>query len=176
MGDLIFGFAANSLRADNRLLYIACVTDKLPNGQYYTTTKFADREDCIYEQRGNRFVWRSGALHHGPSDLVHDLGEYPAYARADVLLSDDFRYFGENGSAEYKDRFPLIKDAVENLGRGHRVQHDEPLRIQLQSLMSEVWNGPAQCVAGKPTSAPRRGVSHRSRSCGVLGDAGPRKK
>lgn len=29
-GDLIFGFAANSLHADNRLIYIARVTEKIP--------------------------------------------------------------------------------------------------------------------------------------------------
>lgn len=107
-GDLIFGFAAKSLHADNRLLYIALVTAKARSGNYYTMGRFAHRGDCIYERRGDRFVWRSGALHHGPRDLVHDLGEHPDYAKANVLLSDDFRYFGANGSAEYKARYPLI--------------------------------------------------------------------
>jgi hypothetical protein len=60
VGDLILGFAAKSLHADNRLLYVARVTDKAPNGEYYTTAKFARREDCIYERSGNRFLWRQG--------------------------------------------------------------------------------------------------------------------
>lgn len=175
-GDLIFGFAANSLHADNRLLYIARVTAQARHGDYYTTGRFAHRGDCIYERRGHRFAWRPGALHHGPRDLVHDLGEHPDYAKANVLLSNDFRYLGANGSAEYKARYPLIKDAVEALGRGHRVHHDEPLRIQLRALMHEVWNETPSSVAGKPTSAARRGVCHRSRWCGVLGDPGRSKQ
>ena len=76
-GDLIFGFAANSLHSDNRLLYIARVTDKLINGLYYITGKFARREDCIYQKHGDRFEWRPGSLHHGEGDLVHDWGDIP---------------------------------------------------------------------------------------------------
>jgi Nucleotide modification associated domain 2 len=34
-GDLTFGFAANSLHRDNRLLYVARVTKKLADGEYY---------------------------------------------------------------------------------------------------------------------------------------------
>jgi hypothetical protein len=35
-GSLVFGFAANSLHTDNRLIYIACVTEeKLREGAYY---------------------------------------------------------------------------------------------------------------------------------------------
>ena len=52
-GDLIFGFAANSLHPDNPLLYIACVDEKLSGDAYYCQERFADRGDCIYElQRG----------------------------------------------------------------------------------------------------------------------------
>jgi len=170
-GDLIFGFAANSLHPDNRLLYIARVTDRLCNGDYYTTKKFVRRGDCIYMRRGDRFVWREGALHHGLGDLVHDLGKHPDYVRAQVLLSDDFRYFGAKGSADYKSRYLSIKDAVENLGRGHRVHHDELLLRQLKDLLQQVWSETRQKVAGEPTSTPRRGVCHRSRSCGVLSDS-----
>jgi hypothetical protein len=170
-GDLIFGFAANSLHADNRLLYIARVTDKVCNGDYYVKERFARRGDCIYERRDGRFFWRQGALHHGPRHLAHDLGEYPGYPKADVLLSEDFRYFGADGSAGYKSRYPLIKDAVEGLGRGHRIHHDEGLRSQLLAFQEEVWKDTRQADVGRHTNAPRRGVSHRSRSCGVLDDS-----
>lgn len=169
--DLVFGFAANSLHADNRLLYIARVTDKAIKGNYYTSGEYNHREDCIYERHGDRFRWRQGVLHHGPRHLVHDLGEHPVYDRANVLLSDDFRYFGANGSDEYKSQFSLIKDAIEDLGRGHRVYHDEPLRIALLALMKQVWRETRTKVSGEQTSTPRRGACHRSRSCGVLGDS-----
>jgi hypothetical protein len=123
-GDLIFGFAASSLHRDNRLLCIARVTDKAMHGDYYTTRRYAGRGDRIYRWRGGRFRWRQEALHHGPKDLVHDLGEPPDYDRAQVLLSDDFRYFGANGTDDYKSRFPRIKNAVEKLGQGHRMEID----------------------------------------------------
>jgi len=171
-GDMIFGFAANSLHADNRLVYVARLTDKLPDGQYYMSARFAAREDCIYERRGDRFVWRQGALHHGPEHLVHDLGRYPDYLKANVLLSEDFRYFGRNGKAHYKSRYPLIRKTVEHLGQGHRTHHDRALRIELQALMREVWNGSRKKVLGERTSKPRRGLSHRGGSCGVVGDGG----
>ncbi len=46
--DLIFGFAAKSLRRDNRLLYVARITDKVLDGGYYVQKQFAVRDDCIY--------------------------------------------------------------------------------------------------------------------------------
>ena len=73
-GDLIFGFAANSLRpSDNRLIYAARITGKLCNGEYYKNRRYAQRGDCIYRFRAGRFMWRKGALYHGPTELVHDL-------------------------------------------------------------------------------------------------------
>jgi putative DNA base modification enzyme with NMAD domain len=168
VGDLVFGFAANSLHRDNRLLYIARITEKMQNGRYYLNKRLALRGDCVYERRGNRFVWRQGALHHGPNDLVHDLGEYPDYPKANVLLSTDFRYLGEKGTPDYKTRYHAIKEAVENLGQGHRVRHDEPLLIELLALKQEVWRDPRHRQAGQPSNAPRCGISHRSKSCGVL--------
>jgi hypothetical protein len=175
--DLIFGFAANSLRPDNRLLYIARVTGKVGKGDYYVQKQFAGRGDCIYERRGSRFMRRTDALqlrpklHHHPDDLVRDLGQYPDYPKANVLLSRDFRYFGANGSADYKSRFPRLKKAVEALGRGHRVvQHDQALWNDLMALKRQAWEETHRMVAGPPTSTPRRSDCHRSKSCAVLSD------
>lgn len=47
--DLIFGFAANSLHCDNRLIYIARIEEKVRNGDYYREKRFADRGDRVYE-------------------------------------------------------------------------------------------------------------------------------
>lgn len=165
-GDWIFGFAANSLHRDNRLVYIARVTEKVIGGRYYDVPRFARRGDCIYERRGGRFIWRHRALHHGPSDLIHDLGESPDYPRANVLLSDDFRYFGGGGSANYKTLYPRIKKAVEELGRGHRRNHGDELRSQLLALRVQVWKEIRQKVAVKPSSAPDQKACHRTRSLG----------
>jgi hypothetical protein len=116
--DVVFGFAANSLDRDNRLIYIARIEKKVRNGDYYREKRFANRGDCVYKWHRSRFVWRDGALHHGPEDLVHDLGQPPDYKKANVLLSADFRYFGASGTADYKSRFQLVKEAVEQLGQG----------------------------------------------------------
>jgi hypothetical protein len=166
--DLIFGFAANSLHRDNRLIYIARIGKKVRNGDYYREKQFANRSDCVYEWQRSRLAWRRGALHHGPKDLVHDLGQPPDYKKANVLLSTDFRYFGTSGTADYKSRFLLVKEAVEQLGRGHRITRAEPLRMELTALKQQTWENTPKRVAGEPTSAPRRGVCHRSSSCGVL--------
>jgi hypothetical protein len=71
VGDMIFGFAANLLSPDNRLIYIARVTGKLCNGEYYTTRCYQNRGDCIYEAMGNCFVRRTDAkFHDGPEKIL----------------------------------------------------------------------------------------------------------
>jgi len=167
-GDLIFGFAASSLHLDNRLIYIARVTKVARNGEYFTSRKYARRGDCIYALDATRFVWRSGALHHGPKDMVHDLGRPPDYPRANVLLSEDFRYFGKAGGDDYKRRFPRVKYAVEHLGQGFRVHHSQALRQELLHMASWVWQRAPRKVMGQPTSAPSRRICHRARPCGVI--------
>jgi hypothetical protein len=167
-GDWIFGYTANSLDPNNRLLYIAKVTDKARHGDYFRLRQYAGRRDSIYKMSGNKFAWKKGALYHGPDDLVHDLGSPPSYAKAEVLLSSDFRYFGANGTAHYKSRYLQIKSAFEALGRGHRVHHDEPLRVELEALMNEEWKKTSRKVLGKPTSAPHRDTCYRDVSCGLV--------
>lgn len=167
-GDLIFGFAANSLHRDNRLVYVAVVTSKVSGRDYYGDQRRGGRGDRIYRFRGDRFYWRRAALHHGPGDLAHDLGEHPYYNRAYVLLSRDFRYFGANGKATYKTHYPLIGEAVEGLGRGYKVHHEQGLRDELLHLKERVWSEARQEDVGRPTSAPSRSINHRSRSCGVV--------
>jgi hypothetical protein len=167
-GDYILGFTANSLDATNRLLYIAKVTHKERYGDYYRLGKYSGRRDCIYRMRNGRFEWKKGALYHGPDALRHDLGSPPDYSKSDVLLSSDFRYFGANGTAKYKNRYPEIKRAFEALGRGHRVHHDEPLRIELECLIGEEWRKTNRKVLGKPTTAHSRDACYRGTSCGVV--------
>src|SRR5689334_2779960 len=167
-GDLIFGFAANSLSADNRLIYAARVTDKLSGGKYYTTDRYYRREDCIYEWKNGRFLRRRKAEHHPrPSDLAHDLGKPPRYAKANVLLSTDFRYFGKRGSDGYKRKFRIVRNAVERLGRGHRVHQSAELRDQLLAMAEWIWRANRQKVIGPPTSAPSDRICHGSGPPGV---------
>jgi hypothetical protein len=76
-------------------------------------------------------VWKSGSLHHSSKDLDRDLDMLPDYPRANVLLSEDFRYFGKAGSDEYKSKFPLVYQTIINLGQGHRVWYDYELHEEL---------------------------------------------
>ena len=63
--DFLFGFAAKSLHPDNRLIYVARVTEKLCDEKYYKDTRYARRDDCIYKCKAGRFKWKEGSLHHG---------------------------------------------------------------------------------------------------------------
>jgi Nucleotide modification associated domain 2 len=167
VGDFLFGFAARSLFDDNRLIYVAKVTQKV-EGEYYRDRRYSRRSDCIYQLRGRHFEWRPRALYHGQHHLKQDLGKYPAYARANVLLSTNFRYFGTNGSVEYKTKYPAIRCEVEELGQGHRVNHDEILRRELLYLADDAFKSTQRKVTGQSSSGPRRGVSHRGTGCRVV--------
>jgi len=160
-GNWILGYTANSLDPSNRLIYIAKVTGKARDGEYFRDEKYVNRRDSIYRMEAGRFRWKKGALYHSDADVPHDLGSPPHYQKAQVLLSKDFRYFGANGTADYKDRYPKVKAAFEALGRGHRVHHDEPLLHELQLLIAEEWAKTSRKVLGRPTSEPTRNACYR---------------
>lgn len=161
-GDVIFGFTANSLDRRNRLIYAARITKKLSNGRYYRERKYAGRGDCIYQYQSGRFLRRKDAKHHDrPQDLLHDLGPYPEFARANVLLSADFRYYGATGTDEYRSNFPTIARAIEALGRGHRVRFGVRLQEELLKLQRQLWRKTSRKMLGLPTKAPSRGYCYR---------------
>ena len=167
IGDLVFGFAANSLHRDNHLIYAARITQRLDDGEYYKSDRYSRRGDRIYTFRNGRFRWLQTARFHGPDDLTHDLGKHPTYARASVLLSSDFRYFGKNGDDEYKLRFPRVRRALEQLGRGHRVRQNLEMRDELLEMKNWLWRTYRSKVLGGPTNGPSRRVCYRAKSCGV---------
>jgi hypothetical protein len=128
-GNIILGFAANSLYKDNCLVYMATVTRNLDGREYFAPSPYADRPDCIYRWDGRRFEWKSDSKFHSSSDLAHDLGAEPDYDRANVLLSEgveNFRYFGTNCPVDYKRDYRHLKSLVETLGQGSRVHNFEP--------------------------------------------------
>jgi hypothetical protein len=167
--DWLIGVAANSLHADNRLIYIARITDRTIDGAYFREAAFRAREDCIYEWRNGAFALRRDARHHrAPGHLEHDLGSAPDYRRANSLLSNEYRYFGSDGSDAYKALFPAVAKAVEKLGRGHRVNHVAALERELIALAETCLATPAPrqgdsreperrgaCRPGKPPAAPK---------------------
>ena len=155
--DWLVGIAANSLHADNRLIYVARITDKKTGGTYFREMPFRDREDCIYEWRKGAFVLRRDALHHNdPGHLEHDLGLAPGYRRANSLLSSEYRYFGAEGSDAYKTHFPAVAKAIAKLGRGHRVNHNAGLERELFALAEACLVLPAPLESDGPRRAMRR--------------------
>ncbi|THD10127.1 hypothetical protein [Metallibacterium scheffleri] len=166
--DLIFGFAANSLHVDNRLIYIALVTQVVRNGEYWTD-EYRSRGDCIYERRGSGYHLRRGSLFHTDAGhLEHDLGKPPRYTRVKVLLSDDFRYFGVEGTADYKQNLPILKGTIEALKTGHRRNHAEGVRDALLTLKEQVWSANRKRVLGKPSQQPDGRVCLRGSGCGII--------
>ncbi len=167
-GDFIIGFAANSLSRDNRLIYIAKINEpKLINGDYFKPGQYRNRSDCIYDWNNGKFhVQPAGKYHGSLSDLLHDLGEPPKYEKANTLLSTQFCYFGCKGNADYKKLFPAVKEAVESLKQGHRLNHSEKLASELKTMVETCCALNDPCELGKPTQKPKRGVNHRGGASG----------
>jgi Nucleotide modification associated domain 2 len=111
-GDLIFGFGGKTY--GERLLYIAEVTEKPEVGDYYQAPRFAARPDCIYKDKNGVPERKPSARFHAETDeRQKDVGM--KFEKAFVLLSDDFRYFGVNGTDSYKQKFPSVKILIEEL-------------------------------------------------------------
>lgn len=168
VGDIVFGFAANSLHADNRLIYVAKVSQRLTNGDYFKKSEYRNRADCIYSYRGANYHVRSTARYHGSiRDLHHDLGRPPDYTRANVLLSKDFCYFGAAGSAAYKYKFPAVTHSIGRLKRGHRVSHSARLLKELGKLAGTLCLLRGAHIVGAASQQPSRGVCLRGSGCGI---------
>lgn len=148
--DWIFGFGGKSTIGE-RLIYIARVTAKIPDGDYYRNAKFKNRPDCIYEWRNNRLRWKDDSRYHAGGE-ESDIGP-PPHSKAAVLLSNDFRYFGSEGTEDYKGSFPIIGDAVASLRRGHRVNHPEGLEIGLTKLRKGIWKRYPGKKIGNPSQS-----------------------
>jgi len=160
--DIILGFAANSLSRRNRLIYMAKVTKPVSGRKYFSTRQYQNRPDCIYQFQQGRFDRKTSARFHSPQDMKRDLGEAPAYKSARVLLSkgeNNFRYFGRSCPIDYKTAYPRIRQLVETLARGHRVNHSSHLRAELEDLVRRLWKAtPAKAapsVSNKRSSSAR---------------------
>lgn len=149
-GSIIFGFGARSTIGE-RLIYIAEVTDKLFSGNYYKKDEYKNRKDCIYYWQKERLIWKPDSLYHSDgSEILRDVG-MPPHDKAKVLLSINFRYLGNKGTEDYKDKYPAIAGAVFKLGQGHRVNHSKMLYSELLKLKREIWEQyPDEKVIGAP--------------------------
>lgn len=157
-GDMVFGFGGKDY--GERLIYIAEVTGKPPVGEYYRDPCFAKRRDCIYEDKDGVPERKRSARHHFLTDeRKRDVGM--KFENALVLLSENFRYFGGNGTDSYKQDFPSVKILIEGLKRGHRVNHTSQLRSELVALKDQAWSQHNKMVLGSPTDRDRTQVCNR---------------
>lgn len=156
-GDLIFAFGSNNEEPANRLVYIAEVSKRLKDGKYFEQDEFKKRGDCIYERlRNGRLKLRSEARFHDDSKArASDLGKGPDYPKANALIAEDFRYFGGNGTDAWKSHAMKLKELVEGLGQGHRVNYSSELKAELDALKKRIWREhPRRTVLGKPLHLP----------------------
>lgn len=150
IGDCLIGFGGKAL--DGRLIYIAKVTGKYERGAYYRSTHYEQRGDCIYRWNGDKLECKENAKYHkNSSGLQHDVGIHPDYDRADVLISNDFRYFGNKETAECLDKYKGLSGALEKLGPGHRVNQEAGVKNELFSLIGETWLRYGAGVIGSPS-------------------------
>jgi len=147
-GDLIFGFGGKEY--GERLIYVAGVTEeKLAAGAYYRDQRYSKRPDCIYRDvHGTPELKPHAKYHYQTDERARDAGW--DFKRADVLLSRKFRYFGKRATDDYKRRFRAVKALVENLTRGHRVNHTPQVRTQLLKLKKRLWSIPKMKI-GEPS-------------------------
>jgi hypothetical protein len=89
-------------------------------------------------------------FHPSNTCVDRDLGEGPAYAKAVVRLSDEFRYLGARGTMEYVGRWPDLGTYVHELGIGQRqVEPQSHIGKMLVGLQRHVWK---MCdFVGEPT-------------------------
>lgn len=155
-GDVLFGFSGRSRKVNRgeRLIYVAQVTKKLATpGAYYEQPEYRSRWDCIYERKGGRLAWRPGSLtHQDEGARPRDLGPAPLYPRAIVLLSDEFRYLGADGTMDYAGRWPNLASYVHEMGIGQReVEPGSETGRMLAELKRELWRTRSKAEVGAPT-------------------------
>jgi hypothetical protein len=149
VGSLIFGFGGQRLK--NRLIYAAYVTEKPAVGDYYHDSRFYNRPDCIYRERDGKPERIANARFHADSDQSEtDVGK--SFERAHVLLSKNFRYFGETGTREHETRYAALAKMLARLRRYHRINHPPDVQKELLELAKLLWQCPAG-NHGKPSDA-----------------------
>lgn len=150
--SFVFGFGGKEY--EERLIYIARVTAGLEGTAYYRLRDYARRPDCIYRVKDGRPVRKNSAKHHFDSDhRKKDVGFH--FEKAFVLLSNDFRYLGREGTENYKRRYPKIAQLIEDLTQGHRRHYSAKLRKELLALKTEIWRKYRRMKVGLPTENDR---------------------
>ena len=147
-GDRILGITSHALAQTDgyplgAVIYAAIVAEGIEARDYFAPESlFTARPDCIYEfhQQMGRAMHRGlSALHQDERHQLRDLGRYPFYKNGRVLVCEEFRYFGAAASP-IPARLPLLTDAAETLGQGHRVFLErDPESQEADALFRLLW-------------------------------------
>jgi hypothetical protein len=168
IGDLLIGVAANGLFADNRLVYVARVTERLADGEYFRKAHYRGRPDCIYKWANEKFEPKAGAIYHGSQgDMDHDIGESPGYQRACTLISDQFCYFGTEGTADYRRAFPNFANVIDRLGRGHRVNFGDAAVREMEEMAERAMAQYRPASSRRPVEKSGRCIGRANQNNGV---------
>jgi hypothetical protein len=154
IGSLIFGFGGK--RLGGRLIYAARVTGKPELGEedYYHDPRFRHRPDCIYRDVNGKPRRIAGAKFHWQSDQTKkDVG--PRFQNAHVLISKNFRYFGGDGTTQYRETCPALVKMLDRFTQGHRVNHDPAVRKELRRLAKTFWKNFPPNKPDRPSDADK---------------------
>lgn len=157
--DVVFGFGGKDY--GERLIYIAEITRKPNVGEYYRQVRFSARPDCMYYESPEGTPQRKSAAkyHKDTDERKRDVGM--KFENAYVLLSENFRYFAVKGTDRYKQDFPAVRNLIEGLKQGHRVNYSEQLRAELMALKDQVWSHHREMILGSPSDRDRARVCNR---------------
>jgi hypothetical protein len=160
-GDWIIGISPKE--DGHKLCYAAQVTCRIPGQRYYTKEMFRKRGDSIYSFDGTRFSLRKRRKVHNEEDEKRDLGKFPSYRNAFVLMSSrgSFWYYGNNARSISSTQYHALNHRLNRLQQGHRVRHSLGVHKELLTMIKWLRRRKPG-VQGDPRNPPSE-VSHDSR-------------
>lgn len=164
-GDWIVGFGGKSVpELRGRLIYIAQVTAVEESGEYYASTQYRQRPDCIYRRIRAGYEYVDGNRYHGPEDIEHDLGAEPYFERARTLLSNRFCYFG----AQQGPALDTIRDIYDGLPRDYVKGLAPGIRDRLERFITSVFDQFGRGKHGRPTQGDTAVKCHQSEGDDII--------
>lgn len=149
--DIVFGFGCQAL--GEKLIYVARIAQGVRDGRYYDDgSAYEGRLDCIYGWQGDELLFRQGSKVHSQESRDHDVGPAGDHERnANVLVADEFVYFGKAGTDDYKRTYPRLKQSIERMTQGHRIHHAPELASELYALYQNcIATYGIQKILGRP--------------------------
>ena len=159
-GDWIIGISPKE--DGHKLCYGVQVTSVIPGQRYYMQEVFRKRGDSIYSFDGTRFNLRKHPKVHNEEEEKRDLGKFPNYRNAFVLMSSgkSFWYYGKKARSISPKQYPALNQKLNRLQQGHRVRHFVVVHKELLAMVKRIRRRKPG-VDGDPRNPPSE-VSHDS--------------